>query len=192
LQRSNRFLTDGRDAAQGAYDQSYETSQDYIDPYIESGQRGQGAYDDLMGLNGPEARAAAQEKYYSSNPAMMGQLGQQQNAMMRAMNARGSSYSGAGALAAERVSQQNYGQFMDRFNNRAQQGFGAAQAGAGNANQYGNNTAQLQYGYGQQRAGNEISASNAISQTRNTGMNNMLGIAGLGLQGYGAYNSRPR
>jgi hypothetical protein len=63
LQRSNRYLTDGRDAAQGAYDQAYETSQGYLDPYIESGQRGQGAYDDLMGLNGPEARAAAQEKY---------------------------------------------------------------------------------------------------------------------------------
>lgn len=185
MARANGFLTDGRDAAQGAYDKAYETSQGYLNPYIESGQRGQGAYDDLMGLNGADARAAAQEQYYSSNPAMMGQLGQQQNAMMRAMNARGSSYSGAGALAAERVSQQNYGQFMDRFNNRAQQGFGAAQAGAGNANLYGNNTAQLQYGYGQQRAGNEISASNAISQTRNTGMNNMLGIAGLGLKAAG-------
>ena len=187
LGQANGYLTEGRDTAQGYYDRGYETSQGYLDPYIQGGLKGQGAYDDLMGLNGPEARARAQEQYYSSDALTQGKLGQDQNAMLRAMNARGSSNSGAGALAAERVSQQNYGQFLDRYNNRAQQGFGAAQAGGANANQYAGNSANLQYGTAQQMGANAISASNAMSQTRNTGMNNLLGLGGLALQGYGAY-----
>jgi hypothetical protein len=184
-QQAAGYLTDGRDTAQGYYDQGRDQSQGYLNPYIESGQQGQQFYDDLLGINGAGARDERQQ-YLMSDPAFQGKLGQDQNAMLRTMNARGSSNSGAGALAAERVFQQNYGNLMDRYNNRGQQGFQAAGTGANLASQYAGNSANLQYGTAQQQAGNAISASNALGATRNTGMNNMLAIAGTAAKVYGA------
>lgn len=186
---ANAALDQGRDTAQGYFDRGYDQSKEYIDPYIESGQRGQEFYDDLIGLNGPEARAAAQE-ILESDRGFQGQLGESQNAMLRNMNARGLSGSGAGALAGARVARQGYTQQLGVYGDRAARGFQAAGAGANLASQYANNSAGLQYGTAQQKAANAISSSNAISGTRNTGVNNMLNIAGLGLKGYAAYNGR--
>jgi hypothetical protein len=189
--QANQMLTQGRDEAQGRYDTGYEESKGYIDPYIESGQRGSEFYDDLLGLNGDDARDAAQG-ILESDQGFQGQLGESQNAMLRHMNARGNSNSGAGALAGARVARQGYTQQLGAYGNRAAQGYQAAGAGANLATGYANNSAQLQYGTAQQKAANQISSSNAIGQTRNTGMNNMLGIAGLGLKGYAAANSGNR
>ena len=182
--QADGYLTRGRDNAQGYYDRGYEQSQGYLNPYIQSGQQGQQFYDDLLGLNGAGARDERQQ-FLMSDPANQGKLGQDQNAMLRVMNASGRSNSGAGALAAERVFQQNYSGILDRYSNRGQQGFQAAGMGANMAQQYAGNSANLQYGTAQQQAGNAISASNAIGQTRNTGMNNLLGIAGIGAKLYG-------
>lgn len=185
LNESNQILNQGRDDAQGYYDRGYEQAQGYINPYIQSGQQGQQFYDDLLGLNGAGARDERQQ-FLMSDPAFQGQLGQQQNALLRQMNAMGNSNSGAGALAAERVFQQNYGNTLDRYANRGQQGFQAAGMGANLAQQYAGQSGGLQFGTAQQKAGNTASAYNAIGQTRNTGMNNLLGIAGLATKAYGA------
>ena len=175
---ANNALLAGNETAQGYFDDAFETSQGYLDPYIESGAQGQSMYADLLGINGAASRGTAQN-LLMSDPAFRGQLGQDQNAMLRAMNARGMSGSGAGALAAERVFQQNYGNTLNRYAGLGQQGQQAASAGANLATNYGQNSANLQYGTQQQIAGNAITSANAVANTRNTGINNMLGLVGL-------------
>lgn len=55
------------------------------------------------------------------------------------------------------------------------------------ANLYGsnaNNLANLEYGNAQQLAGNRINLGNAYAATRGSGVNNLLGAAGLAIQGF--------
>lgn len=164
--------------------EAYTEGRENLQPYIQGGQQGQSFYEDLLGLNGPEARAAAQQ-VMMSDPANQGQLGQAQNAMLRQMNARGLDGSGAGALAAERVFQQNYGNLMNRYAGLGQQGFQAAGAGASLATNWGNTMGNLTYGRAQQGANlatNQATQTNAANQAIG---NNMLSIAGLGMKAAG-------
>ena len=57
--------------------------------------------------------------------------------------------------------------------------------------QGGADAANLIYGTAQQKAGNRIGMGNAIAGTRNTGMNNLLGLAGLAVGGIGAWKGIP-
>lgn len=181
---ANVYLKEGMDEAKGHLGGAYNTSMGYLSPYIEGGRQGQSFYEDLLGLNGPEARAAAQE-VMTSDPAFQGQLGQDQNAIMRRLNATGMAGSGAGALAAERVFQQNYGNAMNRYAGLGQQGLQAAGAGANTATNYGNTMGNLVYGNAQQRAGlrtNQATQTNAANQAIG---NNMLSMIGTGLKAAG-------
>lgn len=182
--KANALLEEGKAAAtpliQGGYDQAIAGMQ----PYMEGGAAGQTMYDDLLGLNGPEARAAAQE-LLMSDPAFQGQLGQSQNALLRGMNARGMSGSGAGALAAERVFQQQYGDVLGRYANRGAQGMQAAGATGQFAVGRGQDLGNLEFGTRQMLANNQINKGNALASNANTGMNNLLGVAGLGVKAMG-------
>lgn len=175
MRQGQSYLDRGRDRSMG-----------YLNPYIQSGLKGSKFYDRLLGLQGEGARSNAQN-LLMSDPAFTAKLGQDQNAMLRAMNATGNSQSGAGALAAERVFQQNYGDILNRYAGRAQQGYQAASQGAGINTQWGRDSANLQFGGRQQIAQNAITSANAIAGTRGTGMNNLLGIAGLGLKAYNTF-----
>ena len=115
-----------------------------------------------------------------SDRAFTGKLGQDQNAMLRQMNARGMSGSGAGALAAERVFQQNYGSHLDRYANRGQQGAQMAQFGAGLASNRGAQLANMRMQGAAGMSNNWTNSQNQIAGTRDAGMNNMLGMVGTG------------
>ena len=86
--------------ATAALDQGYNTSQGYydqaassFDPYTSSGAAGQKMYGDLLGLNGDDARSSAQG-VITSDPLWSGKLGEDTNAVLKNLNARGMGASG--------------------------------------------------------------------------------------------------
>lgn len=169
--KANTALDTGYQQSQGYYGQAA----DNYDPYVSSGAKGQQTYLDLLGLNGTDARSNAQG-VITSDPLWTGQLASDQNAALKALNARGLGASGTAALAGQRVLAQNYGNVLDRYASLGQEGLQAAGGQAGVYAAQGDNA----YGYGATKANNAINQGSAISQTRNTGLNNVLSILGTG------------
>lgn len=174
--------------ANAALDKGYADSQGYYnqaasayDPYVQAGGKGQDTYNALLGLNGADARTSAQNML-TSDALFQGGLAQDSNALLRNLNARGASGGGQAQLAAQRVLQQNYGTYLDRYRDAGQQGFQAT--GAQSNVRMGQGDAA--YGYGATKANNAIGVGNAIASTRNTGINNLLGVIGTGIGGYNA------
>lgn len=176
--KANKMLDLGYQQSQGYYDQAGGL----FDPYMQQGGKAASMYGDLLGLNGADARTAAQG-VLTSDPLFQGQLAQDSNAMLRQLNARGQSAGGLSAIAGQRVLQQNYGNWLDRYNQVGQQGFQASGAKAGVLTGQGDNA----YGFAATKANNRLGQANAIANTRNTGMNNLLGVLGTGLKAYGAF-----
>lgn len=169
---SDAALQQGYDSAHG----DYTTAEGYYSPYAESGTKANTFYSDALGLNGDAARGTAINTL-TSNPLFQGQLGQDSNAMARILNAQGASGGGKAQLAAQRVFQQNAGNWLDRYANQGAQGLQATNAMAGLRAQRGD----LSYGYGATKAGNEINMGNAMAASRNIGINNIMGLGGLAL-----------
>lgn len=182
---ANKMLDAGQQEAYGYLGDANATATGYLQPYMESGAQGQQLYADLMGLNGEEARAAAQQ-IITSDPQWQGQLGQASNAMLRQLNARGLSGSGTAALAGQRVLGEQYGNVLNRYAGLGQQGQTAALGGAGIAQNYGNQMANLAYGRAQQGAGLETNQATQINAANSSIGNNLLSLAGLGIKATGS------
>jgi len=191
--RSDRELEQGYDEARGLYEQGYGDAQGYYDraygeltPYAQGGRRAQDTYTQALGLGTQDQRREAQGLYFD-DPAWQSMMDEENSAMMRYLNARGQSGGGRANLAAARVARQGYGNWLNRMSQLGQQGgqYAAQQSGirAGQGDQamnYGMNMGNLRYGYAGTKAGNEINFGNAMAQSRNTGLNNLLNIAGTG------------
>ena len=178
--KANKALATGYAGQQAAYGQAANA----YAPYAQTGQQANAFYGNALGLNGDAARASA-ENTITSDPLWSGAFAQDSNNVLKAQNARGLNGSGAAALAGQRVLYQNYGNALDRYANLGSQGLQAAGGQANVLQGQGNNAMD----YGQTQAGNAINYGNAMSQTRNMGLNNVLGLLGTGLQGYNAlYN----
>lgn len=178
--KANQSLDAGYGQSQGYYDQARAGFQ----PYAEGGQQGWKMYQDLLGLNGADARSAAQG-IITSDPQWQAGFAADSNAMLRAMNARGQGAGGAAALAGQRVLAENYGNAMNRYMGLGQQGMQAQGAMSDLFARQGDNA----YGYGATKAANAINFGNAMAGTRNTGMNNLMGLMGAGLNAYKAYTA---
>lgn len=172
----------GNAQAQGYYDQAYG---EYA-PYAGLGQQGmadQNIYRQAIGLGTPEERAAAQDRYFS-DPAYARMNDQNQNAMMRYQNARGSVGGGKAALAGARVANEGYQGWLDRTRDVGQNamatGFGAASARAG----IRTGQADQAWGYGTTKAGNAVNYGNAMAASRGILTNNLLNIAGTAAKAY--------
>ncbi len=175
--------------ATAALDQGYNTSQGYydqaassFDPYTSSGAAGEKMYSDLLGLNGDDARSSAQG-VITSDPLWSGKLGEDTNAVLKNLNARGMGASGASALAGQRVLLQNYNSVLDRYQGLGQTGLSATGQRAGVLTGQGDNA----YGFGATKANQALQCGNAMAGTRNTGLNNVLAVLGTGAKAYAAY-----
>lgn len=180
---ANSALDKGFGQSQGYYDQAAGGYQ----PYTQQGGQANAMYGNLLGLNGTDARSTAQNAL-TSDPIFQGQLGQQSNALLQNMNARGDGAGGNAAIAGQKVFQQNYGNWLDRYKDAGQQGLQATNALAGVRTGQGDNA----YGYGATKAGNAINYGNALAGSRGIGANNVLGLLGAGAKAYGAYSTTPR
>lgn len=90
-------------AAQGGIEETkrqFDAMQKLLDPYVQAGNKSLTAQQDLAGLNGPEAQAAAMQGI-SSSPEMMALTQQGENAMLQQGAATGGLRGGnvQGALA---------------------------------------------------------------------------------------------
>ena len=124
--QANSMIDQGFNESQGYYDQAAGL----YDPYTQQGGKAATMYADLLGINGGDARSEAQG-VLTSDPLFQGGLAQDSNALLKQLNARGQSGGGLANIAAQRVLQQNYGSWLDRYNQAGQQGFQATNALAG-------------------------------------------------------------
>ena len=175
-EQANRSLDSGYQQSQGLYNQAF----DGLTPFAQQGEQGQKMYMDLLGLNGPEARAAAQG-IITSDPQWSGKMAADSNAMLRNMNARGAGAGGAAAIAGQRVLTQNFGNAMDRYAGLGQQGLQTA----GMQGQIRMGQGDNAFGYGATKAGNAINYGNAMAQAKGIGVNNLLGLAGTAIKAWG-------
>mgnify|MGYP000891947201 FL=1 len=176
--QANSMIDQGFNESQGYYDQAAGL----YDPYTQQGGKAATMYADLLGINGGDARSEAQG-VLTSDPLFQGGLAQDSNALLKQLNARGQSGGGLANIAAQRVLQQNYGSWLDRYNQAGQQGFQATNALAGVRATQGDNA----YGAAATKAGLALGKGNALASTRNTGINNLLGAIGTGLKAYSSF-----
>lgn len=175
--KSDKALDSGYQGANSYYDQGY----DQLNPYAQQGTQANSLYGQAIGLGTDEERAAAQMRYFT-DPAFQSVLGQQSNALLRNLNARGQSGGGKAMMAAGRLGTENYNNWLNRLQQQGQQGgqFASQQSnirlGQGD----------LRYGYGATKAGNEINYGNAMAANRNTGINNLLNLGGTVAKGVSA------
>ena len=177
--KSDAALQSGYDEAQPFYDEAVGM----FEPYAQSGQQANERYNQLLGLGTPEERDAAQA-IYQSDPAFQGMLGLESNRLLKQLNARGQTYGGTAALAGARVGLEGYGNYLNRLQGQGAQGLGAT--GAQSAIRAGQG--DLRYGFGATQAGQETSFGNAMAESRNTGINNLLNIAGTGAKAAAAFS----
>jgi len=168
--RASKFLKQGYDDAYGDFTGAYESFQ----PYAESGTKNQKIYDDLQGLNGPEAQAAAQE-IYANDPYEQNALGQALKAAERYGNAMAWGR-GKEALAGTRIANSMYRDWKSTYAGGADRGLAATNSMAAARTNRGN----LSYGYGATRAGQAINMGNAMAEARGIGVNNLLKLGELG------------
>ena len=132
-----------------------------------------------MGLNGADARGEAQGMI-TSDPLFQGGLAQDSNALLRNLNARGQGGGGQAQLAGQRVLQQNYGSWLDRYRDAGSQGFQATNALSGVRAAQGDNA----YGFAATKAGQATNYGNALASSRSIGINNLMGAVGTGIKAY--------
>lgn len=171
--KADKYLDDNYQAARDDYTGAIDSFQSYAD----AGTKSQKFYDDLMGLNGPEARAAAQATV-TSDPQFGGQLASNSNAMLRYLNARGESGGGKAQLAGQRVLQGTYGDWINRYKSGGEQGLQATNAMAA----YRGGRGDLAWGYGTTKAGKAINQGNAMAEAQGIGINNLLKVGELGVK----------
>jgi hypothetical protein len=165
-------------------DTHYAAAENYFSPYAQEGQRGiedQNYYRKLL-MGDPEAVGK-----FSSNPLFSGELGGNFMAAQRAGNAAGWG-AGKEALAGQRVFGQTAGSWLDRFRGLGESGvntgLNATNAQAGLRQGRGD----MAVGRGTTLAGNTINFGNAMAQNRNTGINNLMGLASTAISGVNAFN----
>ena len=184
-QESQGFLDRGRQQADTALTQGRDTATNYLQPYMQGGQRGQTAYENTLGLNGREAQgqqfgdwqADPARAYRDQNNLL------QMNALMRRYNAGGAGVnSGAAVLGAGRLATEQFNNDWTNYQNRLQ---GLGQQGGQYAAQAGNwaygtgqGLANNATNYANTSAGNRINIANGMAQASTSGVNNLLGLAG--------------
>jgi hypothetical protein len=163
--------------ANQALDQGYAQSQGYYNQAADA----YAPYNALLGLNGADARTEAQGML-TSDPLFQGGLAQESNALLRNLNARGQGGGGQAQLAGQRVLQQTYGNWLDRYRDAGTQGFQATAGQAGVRAAQGDNA----YGFAATKAGNAIQYGNALASSRSIGLNNLSGLLGTAVKAYAA------
>jgi hypothetical protein len=164
----------GQGYAQG--DQRYQEAENFYSPYAQQGQEANTFYNDVL-MNRGDAVGK-----FSSNPLFSGELGANFMAAQRAGNAQGWG-AGKEALAGQRVFNQTSGSWLDRYRDAGQQGLTATNAMADLRAGRGD----MAIGRGQTQAGNAINYGNAQAANRNTGINNLMGLAGTVIGGINAF-----
>lgn len=191
------------DAAQAGIDETrrqFEAMQELLSPYVQAGTQSLTAQQDLAGLNGPEAQAAALQGI-SSSPEMLALTQQGENAILQQGSAtgglRGGNVQGALAQFRPQALSSLINQQYSRLGGITQMGQASA-AGVGAAGmQTGAQVADLLGQQGQAAATANLNAwapvRTGIQLATGYGLS-QLGMPSIGVDsqsGYGAYSQVP-
>lgn len=160
----------------------YEAGRARLDPYAGTGQQANAMYAAALGLGGPEAQQNFLANYQADPTQDL-----QQQAVARAMAARGMLDSGASRLASARVWNEGYQNHLNRLFQASGQGMQAA----GQQGQFDAGIGDMRFGTSQLKANNQINKANALATSRQAGLNNLLSVGGLALKatGWGGFGS---
>lgn len=179
-QQADAALSQGYNDSQGYYGKAY----DLYSPYAQSGQQASTMYNNALGINGQAAQQQFMNNYASSDPFRQANADYTTNTLLRNYRANGLLDSGASQLATARANlqqgSQDYNNYLNRLQGVGQTGYNATSSQAGIYGQQG----QTAMGYGQQRAAGDISYGNAMAASENTGINNLLSLAGVAAKAY--------
>jgi ABC-type Fe3+ transport system substrate-binding protein len=163
---ADQFYTQGLSEARPLYQQATGR----LDPYAQTGGQANALYAAALGLSGPEAQQGFLANY-QADPTQEAQ----QQAVARAMAARGLLDSGASRLASARVWNEGYQGHLNRLLGASQQGMQAA----GQQGQYDVGQGDMIFGTRQLQANNQISKANALAASKQAGLNNLIGLGSL-------------
>ena len=160
----------------------------FFEPYSGAGLGAQNLYSNYLGVNGPEARQGFfDDLQFGPEFDAANEYGIR--ALDRSAAARGGLYSGAQLENLYDFGMTNFGNFLnpyvDRLERASGQGLNIAGAQSGLTSQAGQDIADAQFGTSQLLANNSINTGNALAANRQTGMNNLLGLLGVGAKLYG-------
>lgn len=172
LQNANNLLGDARGQIGGA-----------LAPYIQSGLKGMGVYEDALGLNG-QARAQGVQQNFQQSPGYQFQQQEMQRAVQNAAGAQGGLLSGAALMELQQrggqLANQEFGGYLDRLGGLSDSGRQTAVQGQQLQvplwMQGGQNLADI----GTARATGTVGAANA----KQNAFSDILGFAGK-LIGFG-------
>lgn len=176
--KADQLYTQGLDQARPLYQQASGR----LDPYADTGTQANALYSAALGLNGADAQRSFLDDY-QEDPTQQ----YQQQAVARQMAARGMLDSGASRLASARVWDEGYGNHLNRLLGVSQQGMQAA----GQQGQFDVGEGDMIFGTRQLQANNQISKANALAQSKQAGLNNLIGVGGLALKATGVGGFKP-
>lgn len=195
-------LDSALEAALGRLDEGQSAATGALQPYADTGGQALSQVADLMGLNGPEAQAAARDGF-QTDPGYQFRLSEGVKALDQSATARGGLYSGAAMKALNRygqgVASEEYGNYFNRLSDLAGKGQNAATNISSTLSSFAKDKADAFLGRGQNAANvrmgtlSEITGANRGAATatatglkqaadaKAAGAGNLLsGITGIG------------
>lgn len=186
--RNSQQMQTGYDNSRGYQQQGYLSAVNRLSPYEAQGRQGQQAYTNLLGMGGADAQRGARAAYEGFNPYLANDMSMADRAISRRSASMGMLDSGMNALARNRAAMEmgtrDFNSYADRLQGLGQQGLGISNALAGYDQ---GNAAQMIAIENALRSGNVQNSTqlgNALSAANQGGLNNMFGLAGLGLSAF--------
>ena len=187
-ERNSREMQQGYTNSLGYQDRGYQSATGRLQPYEQAGRQGQTAYTNLLGLNGAQAQQGAQTAYNGWNPFLGNQISEADRAIQRRSAATGQLDSGMNALARQRsamgLGSQDFYNYNSALQGLGQQGYGAANALAGLDTNDAASRIGIENALRNGNVQNSTQFGNAQAQANQGFLNNVLGVAGLGIQAF--------
>lgn len=151
----------------------YGQTREDLAPYRDSGSAANTEYSNLIGINGPEAQAAARARF-QTDPGYAFAMSEG----LKAVNdgsSTGFSYNSGGRLKAlqergQGIADQQYGSYLERYNQAAQRGLGAASGQVAANQNYSNAASQALGDEGAAQAGGYLAAASGVNSAISNGL----------------------
>lgn len=184
-------MTQGYEQNRGFARDADQQARGYLQPYETQGRNAFAQYGNMLGLNGGDAQRGAMSSYEQFNPYRQAATQRLMQAGDRRAAATGQFGSGLNALARARVADEgenrDYSDYMNRLQGLGGAGMGVAGQLSGLASQYGNQQIGLMNNLVQGRVNANTQYNNALAGADRSGLQNVLGLGGMMMQGYNAF-----
>jgi len=189
-QQNRGFIDQGREREIGYYGGARDATRGYLQPYATQGQAGQTAYTNALGINGAAGRQSALGMYGQGfSPYLADDVNRAQMLGDRRAAATGQFGSGMNALARARVGAemgtQDWNNWIGNLQSVGQQGYGAANALAGNEWQYATGAGGAERNATQGLVGNNTQLGNALAAANVSPMQYFLKNAEMAISAMG-------